>query len=39
LLGEALSDWDTEDLDQLAGLLGRLGEDLLALSEPAEVEA
>lgn len=39
LLGEVLSDWTNEDLDELAGLLGRLGEDLLALSEPAEVEA
>lgn len=37
LLAEALWDWETDDLDALAGLLERLGADLLAISEPAEV--
>lgn len=38
LLDEALADWDIEDLDELGGLLARLGEDLLVLTEPTEVE-
>lgn len=36
LLAEVLSEWETEDLDMLSGLLARLGDDLLALSQPAE---
>lgn len=34
LLADALADWGTDDLVTLTSLLGRLGEDLLALSEP-----
>ncbi len=34
LLAEALSGWDDDDLNSLADLLGRLGEDLIVLSEP-----
>ncbi len=34
LLAEALSGWDDDDLESLADLLGRLGEDLIVLSEP-----
>lgn len=37
LLAEALTDWETEDLENLASLLGRLGDDLLAIAEPAGV--
>jgi DNA-binding MarR family transcriptional regulator len=37
LLDEVLSAWDTDDLGVLAGLLERLGEDLLWLSEPTGV--
>lgn len=33
LLADALADWGTDDLVTLTSLLGRLGEDLLALSE------
>lgn len=39
LLAEVLSGWDDDDLESLAGLLDRLGEDLLALSEPDAVRA
>lgn len=34
LLAEALSGWDDDDLESLADLLGRLGDDLIVLSEP-----
>ncbi len=37
LLAEALSGWDDDDLESLAALLGRLGEDLIVLSEPESV--
>ncbi len=37
LLAEALSGWDDDDLESLAALLGRLGEDLIFLSDPASV--
>lgn len=37
LLAEVLADWDTDDLDTLADLLGKLGEDLLVLSQPAGI--
>lgn len=36
LLAEVLSEWDTDDLDTLAGLLERFGRDLLALGLGAE---
>lgn len=39
LLEEVLADWSTEDLDELAGLLARLGDDLAILTESTEVEA
>lgn len=39
LLAEALAEWDDDDLQSLAGLLGRLGEDLMVLSEPESVRA
>lgn len=34
LLAEALAGWEDDDLESLADLLGRLGEDLIVLSEP-----
>lgn len=37
LLAEILADWDENDVDVLADLLGRLGDDLRALSDPAEL--
>lgn len=39
LLGEALFDWDTDDLAAMADLLERLGRDLLSLSQPAEISS
>jgi DNA-binding MarR family transcriptional regulator len=39
MLAEALFGWTTEDLSTLAGLLNRLGEDLLALGHPMETRA
>lgn len=39
LLQDVLADWATEDLSAVADLLGRLGDDLLALSEVTEVSA
>lgn len=37
LLAEALSGWEDDELEALAGLLRRLGEDLIVLSEPESV--
>ncbi|MGA7097697.1 MAG: MarR family transcriptional regulator [Acidimicrobiia bacterium] len=37
VLGEILEHWTDDDLAHLSDLLGRLGEDLSALSEPAVV--
>ncbi|MFP3883369.1 MAG: MarR family winged helix-turn-helix transcriptional regulator [Actinomycetota bacterium] len=37
LLAEALSGWEDDELESLAGLLRRLGEDLIVLSEPESV--
>lgn len=37
LLAEVLADWDLDDLEALGALMGRLGNDLLQLSEPKDV--
>ncbi len=37
LLAEALTGWEDDELEALAGLLRRLGEDLIVLSEPESV--
>lgn len=37
LLAEALSAWEDDELESLAGLLRRFGEDLIVLGEPESV--
>lgn len=37
LLAEALTGWEDDELESLAGLLRRLGEDLIVLGEPEAV--